>query len=266
MDAFTTRVNNLSNYTGDEDNPTLIDLLMTIAQTDVATDKDVTAKFWIVVNALKNPRDYAYDVIVSTSNVAIVETMLSAIRYSVDRPLNKCLSIVKDMGILGYLLSHPMASFHVGYKSFRALRIAVLNNDLCRVSTFLTSSKWELGIHAAAMDTMQKSSVEIAVQFNHNAILNMFIDHGFECRNDRYSDNVNKYVCGLISQRIIQKGVLIDKLASSIIHHQEVNHEHLTELYRYETNRLKYLADAALLIDNLTNVATHCRHTKSPSS
>lgn len=215
MDEFTNLVNSLKE---NEDNDSIVDNLFVVI--DSVNDSNQYQKFDMLIGIMDKDllKDVAFNIIVGTHDIIIVEKTLSALEYVIPRRLNRCLQVINDMEILEFLMTHQVVRFNLAYRNWEALRMSVLNNDHVRVRLFLASRKHMINVHSRGINTMNKSVVEIAVMYEHDDIIRSMIEVGIECEDEQYSKRINDYVRKIKTDMDIRKICLLEEIASSYTH------------------------------------------------
>lgn len=214
-------------------------------------------KFDILMSMVKNPILFAFDILTQTDDILIVERLLQALDYKVNRSLNACLLVIMNMDVLSFIVNHPYAKFNVGYKTFEPVRLAVLNMDIERLAIFMSSKK--VDIHASGQTTMNKSAVEIAVMFHYDQILLMFIEHGLKCTHKNYSMVVNNYVTALETKTKKDKMKIVCDVVDDMLSDVGIQQSSLNELFRHSNNTLLQFADSLYLVSSLQKIKSNLR-------
>lgn len=142
------------------------------------------------------------DLLIIANDVLVVEVLLKSINYRVYRRLNACLSKIKSLEILNYIINHDYAHFNIGYKKSECVRYAVLNDDIERVKCFLMKKGFRnIDLTIQGLDTKNKCCVELAFDNGNDDMLELFINSGLEFYSDTFSEPLKerlRYIKGRI--------------------------------------------------------------------
>lgn len=65
------------------------------------------------------------------------EVVLRSVHYRVPRRLNGILSVIENLTVLRYLLTHDVACFNIAFRQWQCVRYAVQDDDIARVKCFV---------------------------------------------------------------------------------------------------------------------------------
>lgn len=208
--------------------------------------------FSTLLTCIEHVDNYAYDMLLILTDITLIEILFMKLDYKIHRSLNSVLSRIKDFSILRYLVTHPYAKFRVGYKQSEPLRFAVLNNELQRLNILLSGKR--VDIHAKGMTTNNKSVVELAVMFNNKKAIKMFLERGYMCTNDEYSNFVNDYINSVECEWSIEKIQLISFLNDSYMQNGMLEFNYMLRLMENNSEPLKELSTVATLRFNFDKI------------
>lgn len=198
-------------------------------------------------------RTNAYQVIVNAKNEEVIEEVLSKLSYEVPRRLNACLRDIQDKGLLKYLLHHPRAKFMIRYHQSECIRIATLNGDVARLKIFMSAS--HVNVHSSGQNTMDKTSVQLAIIFGYKDVMFLFFSHGHDCTHGYYTEEMNRSVVQLQLEyrQEVLKGAhsLFNAVADDSIRSCEIYTGHLMSLFPGGSPRHRMLRTTTRLINSL---------------
>lgn len=201
--------------------------------------------FDLLLTTISHVDNYATDILIVANDIHMVEKTLSALSYTVHRSLNACLSIIANLEILNYIVTHPYAKFRVNYRQSEALRYAVLNCEMDRLGVLLLGRHGD--VHDRGSTTNGKSAVELAVMFDNKMAIKMFLGAGFVCVNDGYTQFVNNYVSDIELQRSVEKIELVSVLNDKYVRDGELDFKSMLKLTEDTVDPLKELSMAVVL-------------------
>lgn len=140
----------------------------------------------------------ACELLSSTEDITVAELILVSIQYKIFRRLNACLSKIKSLDVLQYLVGHDIAVFNIGYKKSECVRMATLTNDIERVKCFLdTRSVRSFDLCTRGLNTMDKSCVELAYYNKNDEMLKLFISSGLDYSFSEFSYELREHLVRL---------------------------------------------------------------------
>lgn len=130
-----------------------------------------------------------------TDDVLIAEVLLESVDFIVFRRMNSCLSRIKSLEVLEYLLNHEVAHFNVRYRSSECLRYATLVNDFERVMCFIVKKNYKnYSLTVRGMDTKNKCCVELAFDNGNDEMMKLFINSGVPYYDESFSEKLKKHL------------------------------------------------------------------------
>lgn len=177
-------------------------LLLQIHQNDydkelinaVHADNHIAVEY--MISRVNDPFYYLNDLLTETKDVLVAEVLLKSVNYQPFRRLNACLSKVKSLEVLNYLVNHDVMRFNLGYKKSQCLRFAALCNDMERMTCFLTSGhRRNYDLTVRGMNTLNKNCVELAFMNGNDDMLKLFIRSG--------SNYFSIDMCDKLNERLI---------------------------------------------------------------
>jgi hypothetical protein len=211
-------------------------------------------KFDMLISALRYPESHAFEILTETDDIHVVESLFAAMNYKIFRSLHACLSTIKNMAVLEYVLTHKRSPLNIAYKSYSALRVAVLNMDVSRVAVFISCCK-HLDVHVRGTTTMGKSAVEIAVTFGYVFILLMFIENGITCTHETNSPSTNLYIKVLQRDYCFTQLNKISTLTNLVLSDNRQNRMINEELFQYGASDLMTLAKTSDVVSQVYDIA-----------
>ena len=245
MDEFLNRILQLRN---DDDVADVMEIVYVLFDEDCTTftDEQRITLFDNLLGTIRHVDNYALDILLVATDVRMIEILLQALSFKIHRSLNSCLTRIKNIEVLWYLVTHPYANFKVGYRQSEPLRFAVLNNEIEIVRIFMMGYR-QASIHTRGLTTNGKSAVELAVMFDNKAIIKTFLERGLTCMHDSYTKFVNNYVSQVETDQSIQKIGLISLLNDKYIRNGTLDFQTMLQLLEDNPDPLKELGVTATL-------------------
>ena len=151
-----------------------------------------------MISRVDDPIAHVADLMSITNDVLVAEVLLEAINFKVFRRLNSCLSKIKSLQVLHYLLNHDYAQFNMAHKKSECIRLATLDNDYERVKCFIHSRNFaNYSLTRRGLNTLDKCCVELAFYNGNDEMLMLFINSGSTYWSDEYSDSLKQKLTDL---------------------------------------------------------------------
>lgn len=167
----------------------------------------------------------------NTTNVLVAEVLLEAINFEVFRRLNACLSRIRSLEVLEYIVNHDYAQFNLAYKKSECMRYATMNNDYERVKIFVSKRNYRnFNLLARGLDTNDKNCIELAFANGNDKMITLFINSGAQ------------YIDHLMSNKLKDHLML---LKGEICKSKSLGKRKLAELYFNGEDRDDALLDQA---------------------
>lgn len=230
-----------------------LEILNLVTQTDTQDD-NLIFQFKLLLGALESPYDLAEEILLITDNVLIIETLLEAINYEIKSSLNDCIWKMQNYDMLEYILKHPYANFMIEYKRHKAVRISVLNIDLKRLSVMLNCRSFS--VHVKDNTMLNLTPIEIAIRFDLDNVINLFLEHGIVCTHPMYNDDINDRVRVMLAERTNKRLSLFTSMLNSQITKGSPDQNDVVMYMMDEYRKLEILTKMSNLNHKLRRIAS----------
>lgn len=160
----------------------------------------------------------------NTTNVLVAEVLLEAVNFEVFRRHNACLSRIKSLEVLEYIINHDYAQFNLAYRKSECLRYATMNDDYERVKVFVSKKHYRnFSLLSRGLDTNDKNCIELAFANENDKMLTLFINSGAQYVDNLMSDKLKNHLTLLKGEICKSKSIGKRKLAELYFNGEDHN-------------------------------------------